>query len=149
MEFVATFFRLGWLYLISPIRLCNNYALNDQQRLGGYMLGLGGRLLVSLAWKVYLGGLQIVTRARTCTHHPSPSNDSSGRARGTERPTCYLLTPQHLRQNGVVILLILPVMLSFVCCAHSELPTTGCERGLTNAHDTGMRLGAIGRGTSA
>lgn len=54
-EFVATFFRLGWLYLISPIRLCNNYALDDQQRLGRYMLVIGGGLLVWLAWKLVWG----------------------------------------------------------------------------------------------
>lgn len=55
MEFVATFFRLGWLYLISPIRLCNNYALNDQQRLGRYMLAIGAGLLVWLARKLVWG----------------------------------------------------------------------------------------------
>ena len=55
VEFVATFFRLGWVYLISPIRLCNNYALNDQQRLGGYMLAIGGGLLVWLVWKLLWG----------------------------------------------------------------------------------------------
>jgi hypothetical protein len=55
VEFVASFFRLGWLYLISPIRLCNNYALDDQQRLGGYMLAIGGGLLVWLAWKLLWG----------------------------------------------------------------------------------------------
>jgi hypothetical protein len=55
MEFVASFFRLGWLYLISPIRLCNNYALNDQQQLGGYMLAIGGGVLVWLAWKLLWG----------------------------------------------------------------------------------------------
>lgn len=54
-EFVATFFRLGWLYLISPIRLCNNYALDDQQRLGRYMLAIGGGLLVWLVWKLVWG----------------------------------------------------------------------------------------------
>ena len=54
-ELVATFFRLGWLYLISPIRLCNNYALNDQQRLGEYMLAIGGGVLVWLAWKLLWG----------------------------------------------------------------------------------------------
>ena len=54
-EFVATFFRLGWLYLIAPIRLCNNYALNDQQRLGGYMLAIGSGLLVWLAGKLLSG----------------------------------------------------------------------------------------------
>jgi len=55
MEFVATFFRLGWLYLISPIRLCNNYALDDQQRLGRYMLAVGAGLLLWLAWKLMWG----------------------------------------------------------------------------------------------
>ena len=55
VEFVATFFRLGWVYLISPIRLCNNYALNDQQRLGGYMLAVGGGVLVWLAGKLLWG----------------------------------------------------------------------------------------------
>jgi hypothetical protein len=61
-EFLATFFRLGWLYLISPIRLCNNYGLNDQQRLGGYMLAIGSGLLVWLAGKLLWG------------HFESPSN---------------------------------------------------------------------------
>jgi hypothetical protein len=61
-EFVATFFRLGWLYLISPTRLCNNYALNDQQRLGWYMLAIGSGLLVWLAGKVLWG------------HFEAPSN---------------------------------------------------------------------------
>ena len=56
VEFVATFFRLGWLYLISPIRLCNNYALNDQQRLGGFMLAIGGGLLVWIVGKLLWGG---------------------------------------------------------------------------------------------
>lgn len=54
-EVVATFFRLGWLYRISPVRLCNNYGLDDQQRLGGYMLLLGGGLLAWLGWKLFMG----------------------------------------------------------------------------------------------
>lgn len=69
VEFVATFFRLGWLYLISPVRLCNNYALNDQQRLGEYMLALGGGLLVWLAWMLLWGRFE----AYSSTHvHSSP-----------------------------------------------------------------------------
>lgn len=55
-EVVATFFRLGWLYRVSPIRLCNNYGLDDQQRLGTYMLVLGAGLLVWLGWKLLFGG---------------------------------------------------------------------------------------------
>lgn len=54
-EVVATCFRLGWLYRVSPIRLCNNYGLGDQQRLGGYMLVLGGGLLTWLGWKLLMG----------------------------------------------------------------------------------------------
>lgn len=72
MEFVATFFRLGWLYLISPIRLCNNYALNDQQRLGRYMLFIGIGLLVWLVWKLIWGrfGSDPRTDVRTAVTAP-------------------------------------------------------------------------------
>jgi hypothetical protein len=38
LEFIATLFRMGWLYLIWPDRLCSNYLLDDQQRLGQYLL---------------------------------------------------------------------------------------------------------------
>jgi hypothetical protein len=54
-ELVATCFRLGWLYRISPIRLCNNYGLDDQRRLGGRLLVLGGGLLGWLVWKLLWG----------------------------------------------------------------------------------------------
>ena len=54
-EVVATCFRLGWLYRVSPIRLCNNYGLSDQQRLGGYLLMLGGGLLAWIGWKLLMG----------------------------------------------------------------------------------------------
>lgn len=49
LELIATFFRLGWLYLISPVRLCSNYLLGDQQRLGECMLAIGMALLVAVA----------------------------------------------------------------------------------------------------
>jgi hypothetical protein len=55
LEVVASSFRLGWLYLISPIRLCNNFALDDQRQLGGYLLAIGGGLLVWLASKLLWG----------------------------------------------------------------------------------------------
>jgi len=54
-EAIATCFRLGWLYQVSPVRLCNNYALDDQQRLGGYMLAIGAALTVWVAWKLVWG----------------------------------------------------------------------------------------------
>lgn len=70
LEFVATFFRLGWLYLISPIRLCNNYFLDDQQRLGRYMLVIGVGLLAWLAWKLVWGRFETFTSSDV---HPAAS----------------------------------------------------------------------------
>lgn len=55
VEFIAMFFRLGWLYMTSPTRLCSNYLIGDQQRLGQYMLIIGGALLLWIAWKLLWG----------------------------------------------------------------------------------------------
>lgn len=63
-ELVATCFRLGWLYRISPIRLCSSYGLDDQQRLGGYLLAVGGGLLVWLGWKLLWGRFETPSTAR-------------------------------------------------------------------------------------
>jgi hypothetical protein len=73
VEFIATFFRLGWLYLISPIRLCNNYLLGDQQRLGQYMLLIGTALLLWIAWKLVWGRFDSVMEI--CTTAATASND--------------------------------------------------------------------------
>ena len=43
-------YRLGWLYLISPDRFCNNYLLTDQIGLGRGMLVVG--LALSLTWLI-------------------------------------------------------------------------------------------------
>lgn len=55
LELIATFFRLGWLYLVSPIRLCNNYLLDDQQRTGVTMLVIGGVILTGVLAKMLWG----------------------------------------------------------------------------------------------
>jgi len=55
VECIATFFRLGWLYLISPDRLCNLYLLDDQQRLGQLLLLIGAALFIAIAWKLVWG----------------------------------------------------------------------------------------------
>lgn len=54
-EAIATCFRLGWLYLASPQRLCSNYLLDDQQRLGHWLLVLGIVLILALATKLLAG----------------------------------------------------------------------------------------------
>lgn len=50
VEFLAMLYRLGWLYLISPDRFCNNYLLTDQIWLGRGMLVVG--LALSLTWLI-------------------------------------------------------------------------------------------------
>jgi hypothetical protein len=55
VECIATLFRLGWLYLISPGRLCNLYLLEDQQRLGQWLLLIGAALFLAVAWKLVWG----------------------------------------------------------------------------------------------
>lgn len=55
LEAVATAFRLGWLYLVSPDRLCSNYLLGDQQLLGKIMLAIGAAAALVLAWNLVWG----------------------------------------------------------------------------------------------
>lgn len=55
MEVIATTLRLGWLYLVSPVRLCSNYLLGDQQRLGKLLVAVGLAILLLLVWKLMWG----------------------------------------------------------------------------------------------
>lgn len=55
IELIATTFRLGWLYLISPDRLCSSYLLDDQQQLGKILITIGFSILVMLIWKLIWG----------------------------------------------------------------------------------------------
>jgi len=54
VESVATAFRAGWLYEVSPERLCSNYLLGDQQTLGRVLLVIGAVaslwLVIMLIW---------------------------------------------------------------------------------------------------
>jgi len=42
----------------------NHYALDDQRRLGGYLLAVGGGLLAWLAWKLLWGRFETFSRDR-------------------------------------------------------------------------------------
>lgn len=55
LELIATCFRMGWLYLAWPDRLCNNYLLDDQQRLGWYLVLIGAALCSAVAGKLLCG----------------------------------------------------------------------------------------------
>lgn len=50
IEFLSMLFRLGWLYIISPSRLCNNYLLDEQQLLGKGLIIIG--LSLSITWLI-------------------------------------------------------------------------------------------------
>lgn len=41
VEALASLWRIGWLYLESPTRLCSQYSIGDQQRVGNTLLVLG------------------------------------------------------------------------------------------------------------
>jgi len=55
VEFVATSYRVGWLYLSWPERLCSNYLLGDQQRLGEYLVLIGAALCAAIGCKLLWG----------------------------------------------------------------------------------------------
>jgi len=50
IEFLSMLFRLGWLYLISPERFCNNYLLDNQIWLGRGMIVIG--ITLSITWLI-------------------------------------------------------------------------------------------------
>ena len=59
LESIATAFRMGWLYLASPERLCSNYLWNDQQQLGRYLIALGVVMCLGVRWKLSWGRMRI------------------------------------------------------------------------------------------
>jgi hypothetical protein len=59
VEVIATAFRLVWLYLASPKRLCINYLLGDQQWLGKIMLGVGAAISLMVAWNLIWGRMTV------------------------------------------------------------------------------------------
>ncbi|HEX5463305.1 MAG TPA: hypothetical protein VFW88_01150, partial [Burkholderiales bacterium] len=81
-EVIATAFRLGWLYLVSPQRLCSNYLLGDQQWLGECMLAIGSALFLWIAWKLLWGHFDRFAETREPSRTPPDSvHRRHGRAR--------------------------------------------------------------------
>lgn len=74
LELTATLFRMGWLYLIWPDRLCNRYLLDDQQRLGEYLVLIGGVVCMLVVSKLLWGRFDVLPE----THRVVPP-------RGTKR----------------------------------------------------------------
>ena len=69
IEFLAMLFRLGWLYLVSPDRLCNNYLLTDQAWLGQGMIIVAIALSITWLVPVFFGEF---AAERTVPSTPAP-----------------------------------------------------------------------------
>lgn len=64
-ELIGMCFRLGWLYVVSPDRLCNRYLIDDQQRTGWYLIIAGFAILLWICARVLFGGPRPSRQART------------------------------------------------------------------------------------
>ncbi|NSL50930.1 hypothetical protein [Calidifontibacillus erzurumensis] len=51
---VSMFIIMGWLYLTSPVRLCNNYLLEQQHLLGKSYLFLSGLIIISGIFRTFM-----------------------------------------------------------------------------------------------
>ena len=73
IEFLAMLFRLGWLYLISPDRFCNNYLLTDQVWLGRGMIVVAISLSITWMIPVFFGEFSTESeRAHKAHATPNP-----------------------------------------------------------------------------
>ena len=59
IELLAMLLRLGWLYLVSPDRLCNNYLLSEQQELGYAFIVLASAAGIIWLYQAFFGRQQI------------------------------------------------------------------------------------------
>lgn len=68
-QFIAMLAFLGWLYVSSPIRLCNNYLAWDQEKLGINLLLLAAFLALSLGVRFLFGPLVKISGANSMPEH--------------------------------------------------------------------------------
>lgn len=61
---------VGQLYIDSPVRVCNAYLLDDQARLGQWLVGLA--VALALGWLAWVG-YGLVQRERACAPTDEPS----------------------------------------------------------------------------
>jgi hypothetical protein len=57
VEVLATLLRFGWGYLEAPQRLCLNYLLDDQSRVGAWLLVASAAYALIVVWPVMFGAL--------------------------------------------------------------------------------------------
>lgn len=69
---------MGWLYLAAPIRLCNNYLVEQQYHLGWSMLTLATLIFVYWIFKLFTGhGLTTTPESEPLPPQQSPPHGSS------------------------------------------------------------------------
>ncbi|HRP95569.1 MAG TPA: hypothetical protein PL143_04910 [Rhodocyclaceae bacterium] len=54
-NFISMLAVLGWLYIVAPVRVCNSYALFEQERAGWLMVQLAVGLLVWWLGRLFVG----------------------------------------------------------------------------------------------
>lgn len=64
IELLSMLLRLGWIYLISPTRLCNIYSLNEQNQLGIGLLILAMVLSIYYLYPLFVSPNKTIIRAQ-------------------------------------------------------------------------------------
>ena len=78
IEFLAMLFRLGWLYLISPDRLCNSYLLTDQTWLGRGLVLMAIALSITWLVPVFFGDFAAEPVPNRLRQQPVGDDDPNG-----------------------------------------------------------------------
>jgi len=58
---------LGWLYIVAPVRICNNYLVNQQESAGWWMVDLALLLFGCWIGSLFVGGNPRLTQPIGCT----------------------------------------------------------------------------------
>lgn len=57
---------VGWLYTESPLRLCNAYLLDDQIRLGNWLIGIA--IVIAVGWLSWIAWFVVRAEMRQTSH---------------------------------------------------------------------------------
>jgi len=79
IELLGMLLRLGWVYVISPVRLCNNYSLNEQYIAGQAMIWLAVALAVYYVTPLFISQPILKPQQPQMTP-PSSTVEGSGNA---------------------------------------------------------------------
>ncbi|HCN89959.1 MAG TPA: hypothetical protein DIT28_12415 [Oxalobacteraceae bacterium] len=66
-NFISMLAVLGWLYIVAPVRICNNYLVNQQESAGWWMVELALLLFACWIGSLFVGGNPRLTEPIGCT----------------------------------------------------------------------------------